>query len=129
MRFACKFCNSNFTFRTNHNRHQRNLYPDDIGMPVYRSEHSNFTSRDLRTLKQHFGNRHNLLAQCCFYCYIGFNSAHRFATHITDQHGLPSRTGETSRRPTESAFQRALQVFHFWINGGRRRSHGVHAEQ
>ena len=58
-----------------------------------------------------FGNRYNPLVQCCLYCYIGFDSADRFATHIRDQHGLPSRTSETSRRPTESAFQGALQVF------------------
>ena len=61
--------------------------------------------------ERHFGNRHNPLVQCCLYCYIGFDSADRIATHIRDQHGLPSRTSETSRRPTEFAFQGALQVF------------------
>ena len=111
MSFSCKFCNAKFTFRTNRNRHQRNLHPDEVGVPVYRCEHCDFTTRDLRTLERHFGNRHNPLVQCCLYCYIGFDSAERFATHIRDQHGLPSRTSETSRRPTESAFQGALQVF------------------
>ena len=57
------------------------------------------------------GNRHNPLVQCCLYCYIGFDSADRFATHIRGRHGLPSRSSETNRRPTESAFQGALQVF------------------
>ena len=111
MSFSCNFCNAKFTFRTNRNRYQRNLHPDEVGVPVYRCEHCDFTTRDLRTLERHFGNRHNLLVQCCLYCYIGFDSADRFATHIRDQHGLRSRTSETSGRPTESAFQGALQVF------------------
>ena len=109
--FSCKFCNAKFTFRTNRNRHQRNLHPDEIGVPVYRCEHCDFTSRDLLTLEQHLGNQHNQLVQCCLSCYIGFDSADRFPTHIRDQHGLSSRTSETSRRTTETAFQGTLQVF------------------
>ena len=111
MSFSCKFCNAKFAFRTNCNCHQRNLHPDEVGVPRYRCEHCDFTSRDLRTLEQNFGNRRKPLVQCCLYCYIGFDSADRFATHIRDQHGLPSRTSETSRKPTEPAFQGALQVF------------------
>ena len=111
MSFSCKFCNAKFTFCTNCNRQQRNLHPDEVGVPVYRCEHCNVTLRDQRTLERHFGNRHKPLVQCCLYCYIGFDSADRFATPIRDQHGLPSRTSETSRRPTESAFQGALQDF------------------
>ena len=111
MRFSCTFCNAKFSFRTNRNRHQRKLHSHEVGVPVYRYEHCDFTSRDLRTLERHLGNRPNPLVQCCLYCYIGFDSVDRFATHIRDQHGLPSRTSETSRRPTESAFQGALQVF------------------
>ena len=111
MSFSCKFCNAKFTFRTNRNRHQTNLNPDEAGVPVYRCQHCDFTTRDLRTLERYFRNRHNRLVKCCLYCYIGFDSADRFAIHIRDQHGLPSRTSETSRRPTESAFQGALQVF------------------
>ena len=107
MSFSCKFCDAKFTFRINRNRHQRNLHPDEVGVPVYRCEHCDFTTRDLRTLERHFGNRHNPLVQCCLYCYIGFDSADRFAIHIKDQHGLPSRTVET----TESTFLGALQVF------------------
>ena len=113
MSCSCKFCNADFTFRTNRNHHQRNLHPDEAGAPVYRFEHCDFTSRGLRTLKRHFGNRHNQLVQCCLYCYIGFDSADRFARNIGHQHGLPSRTSEKSRRPTESAFQGTLQVFTF----------------
>ena len=111
MSFSCKLCNAKFTFHANRNRHQRNLHPDEVGVPVYHCEHCDFTSRYLRTLERHFGNRNNPLVQCCLYCYIGFDSADHFATHIRDQHSLPPRTSETSRRPTESAFQGALQVF------------------
>ena len=111
MSFSCKFCNAKFTFRTNRNSHHTNLHPDEAGVPVYRCQHCDFTTRDLRTLERQFGNRHNPLLKCCLYCYIGFDSADRFATHIRDQHGLPSRNSETSRRPTESVFQGALQVF------------------
>ena len=78
---------------------------------MYRCEHCDFTTREPRTLERHFGNQHNPLVQCCLYCYIGFDSADHFGTHIGYQHGLPSRTSETSRRPTESAFQGALQFF------------------
>ena len=80
-------------------------------MPVYRCEHSNFTSRVLRTLKQHFGNLHNLLVKCCLYYYLAFDSADCFASQIRDHRHLPSRTSETSRRLTESTFQGTLQVF------------------
>ena len=70
--------------------------------------HSNFTSRDLRTLEQLFGSRRNPLVQNCFHFYIGFD---HFGTHKRDEHGTPYRTTETKSRPTESAFHGTLQVF------------------
>ena len=108
---SCKFCIAKFTFHTNRNRHQINLHPDEVGVPVYLCENCDFTSKDLRILERQFGNQHSPLLQCCFYYYIGFDSADRFATHIRDQHGLPSRTSVKNRRLTDSVFQGALQVF------------------